>query len=136
MHGIRRLLALAGVAVVAFAAALFTFDDGAQEGCAVETEPDPAYAAALQNPPSTGEVAYRLFVTRSGEPVTGAQVCLRADMADMSAMRVSDDAVEVEPGLYEVEVRFEMAGRWDGTVLVSDGGAESVAVPVSFDVAG
>lgn len=136
MHGIRRLLALAGLAVVAFAAALFTFDDGAQQGCATETEPDPAYAVELQSVPSTGEVAYRLFVTRNGEPVTGAQVCLSAGMAGMSAMGVSDDAVEVDPGVYEIEVRFQMAGRWDGTVLVSDGGGESVAVPVSFEVTG
>ncbi|CAN5218782.1 hypothetical protein BH24ACT1_BH24ACT1_12790 [soil metagenome] len=136
MHGIRRLLALAGLAVVAFAAALFTFDDGAQQGCATEIEPDPAYAVEVQNAPSIGEVAYRLSVTRNGEPVTGAQVCLSANMAGMSAMGVSDDAVEVDSGVYEVEVRFQMAGSWDGTVLVSDGGAESVAVPLSFEVAG
>lgn len=134
MRGIRRLLLLAGLAVVAFAAALFTFDDGAQQGCATETEPDPAYAVALQNSPSTGEVAYRLSVTRNGEPITGAQVCLSAAMGGMSGMGVSDDAVEVDPGVYEVEVRFEMAGPWDGTVLVSDGGPESVAIPLSFRV--
>ena len=134
MRGIRRLLLLAGLAVVAFAAALFTFDDGAQQGCATETEPDPAYTVELQNAPSTGEVAYRLSVTRSGEPVTGAQVCLSAAMGGMSGMGVSDDAVEVDPGVYEVEVRFEMAGPWDGTVLVNEGGEESVAVPLSFDV--
>lgn len=134
MRGIRRLLLLAGVAMVAFAAALFTFDDGAQQGCATETEPDPAYAVALQDPPSTGEVAYRLSVTRNGEPVTGARVCLSAAMGGISGMGVSDDAVEVDAGVYEVEVRFEMAGPWDGTVLVNEGGEESVAVPLSFRV--
>ena len=134
MRGIRRLLLLAGLAVVAFAAALFTFEDGAQQGCATESEPDPAYAVELQNAPSTGEVAYRLSVTRNGEPVTGAEVCLSADMGGMSGMGVSDDAVEVDPGVYEVEVRFEMAGPWDGTVLVNEGGEESVAVPLAFDV--
>lgn len=134
MRGIRRLLLLAGLAVVGFAAALFTFEDGAQQGCATETEPDPAYAVELQNAPSTREVAYRLSVSRNGEPVTRAQVCLSADMGGMSGMGVSDDAVEVDPGVYEVEVRFEMAGPWDGTVLVNEGGGESVAVPLSFDV--
>lgn len=134
MRGIRRLVLLAGLAVVAFAAALDTFQDGAQQGCATETETDPSYAVELENPPSTREVAYLLRVSRNGEPVTGAQVCLSADMGGMSGMGVSDDAVEVEPGVYEVEVRFEMAGPWDGTVLVSEGGEDSVAIPLSFDV--
>lgn len=125
---------MAGLAVIAFAAALDTFEEGAQEGCVTETEPDPSYAVELENPPSTREVAYLLQVSRNGEPVTGAQVCLSADMGGMSGMGVSDDAIELEPGVYEVEVRFEMAGPWDGTVLVNEGGGDSVAIPLSFNV--
>jgi hypothetical protein len=53
----------------------------------------------------------------------------------MSAMGVSDEAEEVSPGVYEVAVRFEMAGPWDGIVLINDGSREPVAVPLSFDVA-
>jgi hypothetical protein len=134
MRSIWRLLVLASVAVVAFAAALFSFDQDAAQGCAVETEPDPAYAVELQDIPSTRVIAYRMSVTRDGDPVTGAQVCLSADMAGMSAMGVTDDAVEVDTGIYEVAVRFAMAGPWDGTVLVSEDGAESIAVPLSFNV--
>jgi hypothetical protein len=56
-------------------------------------------------------------------------------MGGMSAMGVSDEAEEVSPGVYEVAVRFEMAGTWDGVILVNDGSREPVAVPLSFDVA-
>ncbi len=135
MSGVRRLLIVAVVAVVAFAAALFSFDEDARQGCAVETEPDPAYAVELQTTPSRREVVYRFAVTRAGEAVTEAQVCLSADMGGMSAMGVSDEAEEVSPGVYEVAVRFEMAGPWDGIVLINDGSREPVAVPLSFDVA-
>lgn len=136
MQGIRRLLVLAAVAVAAFAFALFSFDEGAEAGCALEATTDLAYAVALETAPSTQASTYRLSLTRDGVAVTGAQVCLRAEMTGMSAMGVSDDAVEVEPGVYEVAVRFEMAGPWNGTALVQAGGAESVAVPLAFDVTG
>jgi hypothetical protein len=74
LSGVRRLLLVAVVAVVAFAAALFSFDEDARQGCAVETEPDPAYSVELLTTPSIREVVYRLAVTRSGQPVTGARV--------------------------------------------------------------
>ncbi len=134
MRAIQRLLLLAGVAIVAFVFALFSFDQDARQGCVVVSEPDPAYDVELQDIPSTRVIAYRLAVTRDGDPVTGAQVCLSAAMTGMSAMGVTDDAVEVDTGIYEVAVRFAMAGPWDGTVLVSEGGAEPIAVPLSFDV--
>lgn len=82
----------------------------------LETEPDCANAVEMQTSPSTEEVVYR-----SGQPTTEATVCLSADMAGMPAMGVSDVAHEVEPGVYEVSGHFEMAGRWDGSVLVTHG---------------
>lgn len=120
--------------MAAFAFALFSFGEDAEAGCALDAAADPAYAVELQTPPSTQALTYRLSLTRDGVAVTDAQVCLRAEMTGMSAMGVSDDALEVEPGIYEVAVRFQMAGPWDGTVLVRDGRAGSVAVPLSFDV--
>lgn len=134
MRGIRRLLLLAALAVAAFAFALGTLEQDVQLSCAGEASRDPAYAVELADTPSTDQLVYHLAVTNGGEPVTGALVCVSAEMTGMSAMGVTDDAVEVDPGLYEVEVPFEMAGPWQATVLVSDGEGEPVAVPMSFSV--
>ncbi|HWH33732.1 MAG TPA: FixH family protein [Acidimicrobiales bacterium] len=133
MRGIRRLLVLVVLAAVAFAVALVSLDEDARQACAVEAEEDGTYAVELLDTPSTGETAQRLAVTRQGEPVTGARVCLRAQMVGMEAMTVSDEADEVEPGVYETQLRFEMGGAWEATVLVEDGGTER-AVAVTFDV--
>lgn len=134
MRGIRRLLLLAGLAVVAFAFALGSLGQEAQLGCALDAPADPAFAAELIGTPSTGQGVYHVSLTRHGEPVRGAHVCLNAEMTGMSAMGISDDAVEIDPGVYEVEMRFEMAGPWDGEVLVNDGEGDPIAVPLSFSV--
>ena len=76
-------------------------------------------------------------VTRDGQPVTGAQVCMRADMGGMggmSGMGISDVARESEPGQYDVPVRFEMGGYWNGTVIVATGTRKPVRIPIPIEV--
>lgn len=136
MRGIRRLVFLVVIAVIGFTVALISLDEDARNACAVEAEVDPDYAVELVEDPSTALTSQRLALTRDGEPVTGATVCLRAQMQGMEAMGVTDQAEEVEPGIYGVDVRFQMGGPWEATVLVSEDGATERAVDVAFDVAG
>jgi hypothetical protein len=128
------LILLLGVAVVAFGAALVSFEQDARAGCAAEVGRDPAYAVSLAGPATTGQTDYDLLVTRDGQPVSGASVCISTAMKGMSAMAVNDDAVETEPGRYRVSVRMEMAGSWEATVIVDEDGRPPAAVPLSFPV--
>lgn len=135
MRDLRRLIALAGLAIVAFVAALVTFGEDAEAACAVSAGMDPSYDVQMQDEPVTGQRVYRLSITRSGARVAGARVCIRADLEGMSAMGVSAEAVELQPGIYQFSVDFEMAGPWEGTVVVDEGHRPPVGVPLSIDVA-
>lgn len=98
---------------------------------------DPAYEVAIvsePDPPRVEGTTFRVEVTRAGEPVTGALVCLIADMSGMAHEGVFERAEEVAPGTYELSTRFVMRGHWTGSVRVfgPDGGA--VRVPLSLNV--
>lgn len=134
MRDLRRLMVLAGLAIVAFVAALVTFGEDAEAGCVIEAEEDPAYEVRLDDQVVVGRDQYRLSVTRDGALVTGARVCLTASMEDRSAVSVSAEAAGVEPGIYEVTIDFEMTGSWEGTVVVRESERSAVSVPVSFEV--
>lgn len=134
MRDLRRLMVLAGLAIVAFVAALMTFGEDAEAGCVIEAEEDPAYQVQLDDQLSVGRNRYRLSITRDGALVTGARVCLTASMEDRSAVSVSAEAAGVEPGVYEVTIDLDMTGAWEGTVVVRESGRPAVSVPVSFEV--
>lgn len=134
MRQIWRLGVLALVAVVAFAVAIVRFDDAAETGCAQRAREDPSYEARLLDEPQMDVLTYRVAITREGAEVEGADVCLSAYMQGMSAMATTGAGREVEPGIYELELTFEMGGRWSGRVLVAEGGQSAAAIPLTLEV--
>jgi YtkA-like protein len=137
VRGIWRLILVSALAVVAFGVALVNFKQVPARECQVEAVTDASYAVEFLTPFSVDPTTQTIRVTRNGEPVTGAQVCMRADMGGMgrmSGMGVSDVARETEPGVYDVPVRFEMGGMWNGTVIVTNGPRKPVRVTVPIDV--
>lgn len=134
MRGIRRVLAVTAVTLVAFVVAVAVLQDDARAGCATSGDPDPSYQAELLSDVETSGTDYRFEITRDGEPVKGAAVCLDVAMMGMTAMGMGDTAEEVAPGIYETSIIFEMAGDWSGTVLVSEQGESPVGIPVEFEV--
>lgn len=92
----------------------------------VEMTPDPL---------SLERTRFRIRVTRGGARVTGAQVCLIADMPGIAMPAVPAQATQTSPGSYEASVRFPIGGDWDGVVLVGDPGEPLMVKPISFDVA-
>ncbi len=79
-------------------------------------------ASTPSEPRTKGETEYVVrLVDRAGNPVTGAQVTLRGQMADgMSVVAPLRSAGE--PGLYRGRVLFTMEGRWELTLrLTRDG---------------
>ena len=134
-RGIRRVLAVAAVALVAFAAAIVVLADDARLGCVVEAQRDPAYQAQLLGQVEVEKTEYDISVTREGQPVTGAKVCASVAMVGMEAMGVSDTAKEVAPGTYRVDMVLEMSGGWRGNILITEEGKPPTSVPLKFSVA-
>ena len=131
MRGIWRLGIVSALAVVAFAVALVNVKVVPAKECQMESVLNASYAVELLTTPSVEPTTQTLRVTRDGAPVSGAQVCMRADMGGMggmSGMGVSDLARERAPGEYDVPVRFEMSGHWQGTVIVSPGSGKPVRI--------
>lgn len=91
----------------------------------VATEPDP---------PKPRGTTFEIVVERDGSPVSGATVCLSADMGDMSHSGSSARADEVDPGRYEAAISFGMRGSWTGRVLVVEPGQRPASMPISFSV--
>ena len=137
MRGIWRLTLVSVVAVLAFVLALFNFKQVPVAECQMEAVDDASYAVEFLTPLSVGPTTHTLRVTRDGVPVAGAQVCLRADMGGMgrmSAMGISNVGRETAPGIYDVPVRFEMGGFWNGLVIVAAGPRDPVRIPVRIEV--
>jgi hypothetical protein len=137
VRGIWRLTLVGALAVLAFGVALVNFKQVPARECQVDAVTDASYAVEFLTPLSVDPTTQTIRVTRDGAPVTGAQVCMRADMGGMgrmSGMGVSDVGRETQPGVYDVPVRFEMGGHWDGTVIVARPGSKAVRIPVPIEV--
>ncbi len=91
----------------------------------VSSEPDP---------PAPQDTSIEVLVQQDGAPVSGAVVCMSADMSEMNHAGVSKQADELGEGRYGVEVDFGMRGRWGGGILVIEPGQPAASTPVSFDV--
>ncbi len=122
------------VVIALVAAASVGCGNSEHRACQVEGSRDPAYTAQFEEPPRMGLKTHMLLVHRDGEPVSGARVCLNVEMVGMSWMAGNERAREIAPGRYEVSMDFEMAGPWEGTVLIEERGNPTVEVPVRFDV--
>jgi hypothetical protein len=137
MRGIWRLTVVSVIAVLAFVLALVNFKQVPARECQMDAVTDPSYAVEFLTPLSVDPTTHTIRVTRDGSLVTGAQVCLRADMGGMgrmSGMGISNVAREIEPGVYDVPVRFEMGGFWDGTVIVATGTRKPVKIAMPLEV--
>ncbi len=115
--------------------------EGGEHGLCGPGEFEPVEGSAYEvtvasepDPPTPRGSTFRIAVDRDGQPVSGATVCMAADMTEMSHEPSGGRAEETEPGRYEVGVDFGMRGTWEGTVFVTEPGEERVAAPVSFDV--
>ncbi len=138
MRGIGRLLFVTAVALVSFVVALVNFRQPPASECQMESIRDPSYAVQIEERLEVNTTVYHLLVSKDGEPVSGAQVCMRVDMGgrgNMSGMGASNLAREVSPGRYEISIRLVMAGYWQGAVIVNEPGLKPVAIPLELDVA-
>lgn len=126
---------VAVIAVAAVAAVLIFGDNDTDEAACPSVEPTSASPYVVDvHEPLTQQGAVRMTVTRDGQPVTGASLCLSSVMVGMEDMGASDEANEVAPGIYEAEPGFEMAGQWTGTVVITEADGPDAALPLSFDV--
>lgn len=139
MRGIWRLTVVSILAVVAFGVALVNFRQVPARECQMDAVRDPSFQVEFLTPFSVDPTTHTFRVTRDGVPVTGALVCMRADMGGtggMSGMGISDVARETAPGEYDVPVRFEMDGFWNGTVIVATGTRKPVRITIPIEVRG
>ncbi len=132
--GIRRIVAVAVVAVVAFGIAIVNLGDDARRGCVAAAPQDPAYEVGVVGQVQVNRTDYDLAVTRSGAPVTGAKVCISVAMGTMRGMVASSNAKETAPGTYRIRVVLPMSGSWQGSILVTERGKPPVSVPLTFNV--
>ncbi len=91
----------------------------------VSSEPDP---------PTPQDTSIEVLVQHDGAPVSGAVVCVSANMSEMNHAGVGGQADELGEGRYGVEVDFGMRGQWSGGILVIEPGQPAASMPVSFNV--
>lgn len=154
--GANPLLIIGGIAVVAFVVALLAFRGGSggsrpvSTGASVDTveapavgacgegAPDPSYSVSTDsdpNPPRLDGTVFHLTVRHGGAAVTGAKVCVAANMPTMLHAGVSQTAKEVSGGRYDVQLSFSMDGSWAGTITIAQPGQPIVSVPLAIQVA-
>ncbi len=123
--------------LVTHAGGLPTAAPSAAPGGCGEAPPDPAYSVSVDSdpdPPRAEATTFHLTVRRDGAPVTGATVCLKADMPDMQHPGVNTVARESSAGTYAAQLRFSMTGAWAGSVVIAEPGRPPVSVLVSVEV--
>lgn len=86
-------------------------------------------------PPRVGAARVTLRVAdASGRPLGGARVRLEANMSHAGMRPVFAEATEPEPGRYQTELEFTMAGDW--VVLVRLALPDGRRIERQFDVKG
>lgn len=99
--------------------------------------PDDSYSVAVvsdPDPPRPEGTTFRLTVRQDGRAVTGAKVCMIADMPTMQHPGLSTVAKEGLGGRYETVVRFGMGGSWKASVTIAEPGKPVVSVTVAIEV--
>lgn len=100
--------------------------------------PDDSYSVTLNSnpdPPRPEATTFRLAVRQGSRPVTGAKVCMSADMPDMQHPGTNAVAKELSGGRYEARVKFGMGGSWKASVTIAEPEKPVVQVTVFIDVA-
>ena len=107
----------------------------ASGGCG-PAQPDPSYSVTIDSdgdPAQADGTVLHLTVRRDGRPVTGAKVCVTADMPGMQHPGASAVAREASPGSYDATLDFSMAGTWEGSITIVEPGRPAVSVPLTFE---
>lgn len=107
-------------------------------GCQRRAEPQADISVEHEvepRPPRVGPARVTLRVAdAAGRPLGGARVRLEANMSHAGMRPVFAEAVEPEPGRYETELAFTMAGDW--VVLVRLDLPDGRRIERQFDVKG
>jgi hypothetical protein len=101
-------------------------------------QPDDSYSVAVTSdpdPPRPEGTTFRLTVRQGSRAVTGAKVCVSADMPSMQHPGLSGVAKEAPGGRYETVVKFGMGGSWRAAVTINEPGKPIVTVTVLIEVA-
>ena len=101
-------------------------------------QPDESYTVAVTSdpdPPRPEGTTFRLTVRQGSRAVTGAKVCITADMPSMEHPGLSGVAKEGSGGRYETLVKFGMGGSWKAAVTINEPGKPIVTVTVPIEVA-
>jgi hypothetical protein len=154
--GASALLLIGGIAVVAFVVALLVVRSGSGDsskvstGASVDTvaptsagpcgegATDSSYTMTTDSdpsPPRSEGATFHLTVRHNGKAVTGAKVCVAADMPGMLHAGISTVATEASAGRYDTDIKFGMEGSWAGTVTVAEPGKPVVSIPLKVEVA-
>jgi hypothetical protein len=131
-----RLLVVVVIALAAFVAALVHFQSAPRGACVASARHDASYQAQFLDPPTVRSNVYRVAVTKGGEPVAGAQVCLATSRVNMSGLGTSTAGHEISPGTYQVLLPFPRPGAFAVTVGILQRGQEPVAVPLTVTASG
>ena len=100
-------------------------------------QPDPSYSVTVESdpsPPVAEGTTFSFTVRQDGEAVTGATVCIEADMPGMEHPGVFTVASDAEPGSYDAKLELSMTGAWVGSVTIAEPGKQAVSVPLAFEV--
>ncbi len=106
-------------------------------GACGQGKPDDAVTVTWDsdpNPPKAEGAVLQLTVRRDGRVVTGAKVCVAADMPDMQHPGITKVTKEVGAGRYDAELKFGMPGAWAASITIAEPGRSSVLVPLKLEV--
>jgi hypothetical protein len=101
-------------------------------------QPDDSYSVAFTSdpdPPRPEGTTFRLTVRQGSRVVTGAKVCVMADMPTMEHPGLNTAAKELAGGRYETVVKFGMGGSWRASVTIAEPGKPVVTATVNIEVA-
>ncbi len=106
--------------------------------CGVPTPADATYSAEVASdpdPPLASGASFTFTVRHGGKAVTGAKVCLTADMPAMHHPGISYVLTDSSGGRYGTRIQFSMSGGWRASLTVAEPGMPVVSVPVNIQVA-
>jgi hypothetical protein len=106
--------------------------------CGQGTPADSNYSVDLvanPDPPRPEGTTFLFSVRHGGRAITGAKVCLSADMPDMPHPGINYVAKEGPGGRYEARLQFGMGGSWRTSVTVAEPDKPVVSVPLTIQVA-
>jgi hypothetical protein len=105
--------------------------------CGVPTPADATYTADVASdpdPPLASGAAFTFTIRHGGQAVTGAKVCLTADMPAMQHPGISYGLTESSAGRYGARLQFSMSGAWRASLTVAEPGKPVVSVTVNIQV--